>query len=215
MVAAKFLLVAMVACTKASPVVTAPDAATTDWTALAIPDDSPDLDGIDMDAFKNPANWKNDSSPDEIIEDASSNPAEDVVKLMAGPCEQGTCPDYNAGFDLVYTFTAVPVNGAPGDPPLTIFSSNSDIRVNDCGKCYRQKVGSSLGNSVPGGCYDFTACGRKQNICVDPGKTRAHRIWKDNGHKTCYNMKVERLGSCGVIKTRIVVRPTGTTACNW
>jgi hypothetical protein len=212
MVAGKFLLVAMAACIKATPVATAPDATTTAWTALAIPEGAIDMDGIDMDAFKNPANWKQGSVPEEKIVDISSNPAKDVLTKRGGACDQGTCPDYNAAFDLVYTFTAVPVGG---DPPLTIFDSNSDIRVNDCGQCLRQKVGSSLGNSVPGGCYDFKTCGRDQTICVDPGKYRAHRIWKDNGHKTCYNMKVDDLGDCGPVKSRIILHPSGETACNW
>lgn len=215
MIAAKFILVAMAAGIRATPVATAPDAATTDWTALDIPEDSIDMNGIDMDAFKNPANWNNGSLPEEIIEDTSSNPEKDVVSVLSGPCQQGTCPDYKAAFDLVYTFTAVPVNGQPGDPPLTIFESRSDIRVNDCKKCYRHKVGSNIGESVPGGCYNFTSCGRKQVICVDPGKYRAHRIWKDKGHKTCYRMKVERLGGCGFIKSRIVLHPIRTIACNW
>jgi hypothetical protein len=108
--------------------------------------------------------------------------------ILAGPCEQGTCPDYKAAFDLVYTFSAVPV------PPLTIFSSNSDIRVDDCNNCQRTKASSSLGDTVAGGCLDFTSCGRAQIICVDPDKTRAYRIWKDKNAKKCYNLRVEDLG---------------------
>ncbi|KFY27564.1 hypothetical protein V491_00848 [Pseudogymnoascus sp. VKM F-3775] len=211
MVAAKFLLVAMAACIKASPVATAAYAATTDWTALAIPENTIDWDGIDMDAFKNPANWKQEFSADEI-DKISSNPVNDTISTRSGPCSQGNCPDYNAPFDLVYQFVAVPVQG---DPPLTIFESSSIIRVNDCGQCLYHKVGSGLGAFVPGGCYDFTSCGRQQTICVDPGNTRAHRIWKDKNVKTCYGMKVETLGSCGPIKSRIVLHPKGTTACNW
>ncbi|KAM3486754.1 hypothetical protein MY8738_000248 [Beauveria namnaoensis] len=140
------------------------------------------------------------------------------VGILSGPCSQGSCPDYNARFDLVYTFTAVPVPPSPdcpGCPPLTIFSSNSDIRVNDCGQCLRKKVGSSLGGSVPGGCYDFKACGRDQVICVDPGKYRAHRVWKDKGHKTCYKMKADNLGGCGFVKSRIIVHPENEVPCNW
>ena len=132
MIAATFIIMAMAACITASPVATAADAATTDWTALDIPEDAIDLNGIDMDAFNDPANWNNGSFPEETIEDVSSNPAKDVVSVLSGPCQQGTCPDYKAAFDLVYSFTAVPV---PGDPPLTIFESRSDIRVNDCKKC--------------------------------------------------------------------------------
>jgi hypothetical protein len=207
MVATKLLFVAMAAYVAASPVASAPAATTTDWTALAIPEDSIAFAGIDNDALKNPANWKQHSYANEIIHNNSSNPA----NVLAGPCNQGTCPDYSAGFDLVYTFVAVP---SPGDPPLTDFSSNSDIRVNDCNQCLRKKVGSSLGGDISGGCYDFNACGREQSICVDPGKSRAHRIWK--GYvKTCYKMKVEYLGGCGLIKSRIVLHPDGEVPCNW
>lgn len=215
MVAAKFLLVAMAACIKASPVASAAPATTTQWTALAIPENAIDWDGIDMDAFKNPANWKQESSADETIEKRSLNPAHDTISTRApasGPCAQGECPDYSAPFDLVYQFTAVPV---PGDPPTTIFESSSAIRVNDCGQCLYHKVGSNLGNTVPGGCYDFNSCGRDQTICVDPGNTRAHRLWKDLNVKTCYHMQVEDLGSCGPIKSRIVLHPDNTVACNW
>ncbi|KAF4336562.1 hypothetical protein FBEOM_9546 [Fusarium beomiforme] len=208
MVATKFLMMAFAAYVQATPVATAPEAATTEWTPLSIKDVT-NWDGIDMDAFKDPANWNTTESPSD-----SSSPS-DAVSIMSGPCQQGDCPDYKAAFDLVYTFTAVPVPGGPGDPPLTIFESQSAIRVNDCDKCYRHKVGSNLGESVPGGCWDFTSCGRPQTICVDPGKRRAHRIWKDKNVKTCYNMQVEFLGDCGFIKSRIVVHPTGTTACNW
>ncbi|TPX08148.1 uncharacterized protein E0L32_010215 [Thyridium curvatum] len=208
MIAIKFLaLVALGASVTATPVASAPDAATTDWTALPIPDDWIDWTGVDKAAMKNPANWNSSASSDKV----EAAPGKELI-VQSGPCSQGTCPDFHAAFDLVYTFTAVPV---PGDPPLTIFSSDSDIRVNDCDKCLRHKVGSSLGNSVPGGCYNFKTCGRDQVICVDPDKYRAHRIWKDNGHKTCYNMKVDRLGDCGFIKTRIVIHPTGETACTW
>ncbi|RKK74460.1 hypothetical protein BFJ71_g17267 [Fusarium oxysporum] len=208
MVSTNVLIIAFAACVQATPVATAPEAETTEWTPLDIKD-TINWDGVDMDAFKDPANWNTTDSPSDISADA------DAITIMAGPCQQGTCPDCKAAFDLVYTFTAVPVNGAPGSPPLTIFESQSAIRVNDCKKCQRHKVASNLGSSVPGGCWDFTSCGRKQTICVDPGKSRAHRIWKDKNVKKCYRMKTERLGSCGSIKSRIVLHPTGTTACNW
>ncbi|OAA66030.1 hypothetical protein ISF_03868 [Cordyceps fumosorosea ARSEF 2679] len=220
MVATKLLLAALAGYVAATPVASAPAAETTEWTALDIAHDAINWDGINMQAFQDPANWKQDSNETATTEQTSPNPAaaKNEVSILSGPCSQGTCPDYNAGFDLVYTFTAVPEPpdpSCPGCPPLTIFSSNSDIRVNDCKQCLRHKVGSSLGNSVPGGCYNFKTCGRDQVICVDPGKSRAHRIWKDKGHKTCYKMKAEYLGGCGFVKSRIVVHPTGETACNW
>ena len=218
MVAIELLLVALAACAKATPVASAPAPDSTQWTGLDIAHDSINWDGIDANAFADPANWRQDSSNETAVTEGVSPAPESDVSILSGPCSQGTCPDYKAAFDLVYTFTAVPEPpdaNCPGCPPLTIFSSNSDIRVNDCKKCLRHKVGSSLGGSVPGGCYNFKTCGRSQTICVDPGKSRAHRIWKDKGHKTCYKMKVEGLGGCGFVKSRIILRPTGTTACNW
>ncbi|KAG4253067.1 hypothetical protein FPRO03_07028 [Fusarium proliferatum] len=209
MVATKFLIMAMAAAVTATPVASAPKAESTAWSPLNI-EDKIDWDGVDKMAFKDPANWNNTASAG-----TTKRPADSMV-ILAGPCDQGTCPDYNAAFDLVYTFAAVPVPPSnPGDPPLTIFSSNSDIRVNDCNNCQRTKVGSSLGGTVAGGCLDFTSCGRPQTICVDPGKYRAHRIWKDKNVKTCYNMKAENLGGCGFVKSRIVLHPNGETACNW
>lgn len=219
MVASEFLLMALAAYVKATPVASANDATTTSWTSLDIPSESVQWDGIDMEAFKNPANWEQATSSNENIEETSPNTADDGYSILSGPCSQGKCPDYNAGFDLVYTFTAVPNPpdpNCPGCPPTTIFSSNSDIRVKDCGQCKRHKVGSSIGDSVPGGCYNFKTCGRKQTICVDPGKYRAHRIYKDSGNKHCYKMKVEGLGGCGFVKSRIVLHPVGgEVACNW
>lgn len=219
----ELLLVALAASVRATPVASAPAPASTQWTGLEIAHGSINWDGIDAKAYADHANWKQDSSNETAVAERVSpapGPAssESDVSILSGPCSQGTCPDYNAPFDLVYTFTAVPEPpdpSCPGCPPLTIFSSNSDIRVNDCGQCLRHKVGSSLGGSVPGGCYDFKACGRDQSICVDPGNTRAHRIWKDKGHKTCYRLKVEYLGGCGFVKSRIVLHPDGEVACNW
>ncbi|KAF1738358.1 hypothetical protein CRV24_000283 [Beauveria bassiana] len=226
MIASPLLLVALAAYATATPVASAPAPAATEWTGLTIADDAVNWDGISMSAYRDPSNWQQDSSNETAVtERVSPNPASAAaaakggdVGILSGPCSQGSCPDYNARFDLVYTFTAVPVPPSPdcpGCPPLTIFSSNSDIRVNDCGQCLRKKVGSSLGGSVPGGCYDFKACGRDQVICVDPGKYRAHHVWKDKGHKTCYKMKADSLGGCGFVKSRIIVHPENEVPCNW
>ncbi|KAM3489679.1 hypothetical protein MY3957_007022 [Beauveria namnaoensis] len=227
MIASPLLLVALAAYATATPVASAPAPAATEWTGLTIADDAVNWDGISMSAYRDPSNWQQDiSNETAVTERVSPNPASASaaaakggdVGILSGPCSQGSCPDYNARFDLVYTFTAVPVPPSPdcpGCPPLTIFSSNSDIRVNDCGQCLRKKVGSSLGGSVPGGCYDFKACGRDQVICVDPGKYRAHRVWKDKGHKTCYKMKADNLGGCGFVKSRIIVHPENEVPCNW
>lgn len=211
MVAAKFLFLAMAACIQATPVVTAPYAATTQWKALPIPKDKTDWTNIDMDAFQNPANWKHDGTVEKLAWSAA-NATLSTRAALSGPCEQGDCPDYSAAFDLVYSFVAVPV---PGDPPLTIFEGSSAIRINDCGQCLYHKVGSSVSDSVPGGCYDYNSCGRDQQICVDPGNTRAHRIWKDLNVKTCYHMAVEYLGGYGPVKSRVILHPDAEVACNW
>lgn len=220
MIAIELLLVALAACVKATPVASAPAPASTQWTALEIAHSSINWDGIDAKAYADQANWNRDGGNTTAVTEPAPGPAssKNDVSILSGSCEQGTCPDYFAPFDLVYTFIAIPqppVPDCPSCPPLTYFTSNSDIRVSDCGQCLRQKVGSSLGGQVPGGCYDFNACGRDQSICVDPGNTRAHRIWKDKGHKTCYRLKVEYLGECGFIKSRIVLHPDGEVACNW
>ncbi|KAF5621345.1 uncharacterized protein FTJAE_11374 [Fusarium tjaetaba] len=184
MLTTKLLMMTMATFVTATPIASAPKAESTAWSPLNA-EDKIDWHGVDKKAFKDPANWNNTASAG-----TTERPADSMV-ILAGPCEQGTCPDYNAAFDLVYTF------------------------INDCNNCQRTKVGSSLGGTVAGGCLDFTSCGRAQTICVDPGKTRAHRIWKDKNVKTCYNLRVEDLGSCGFVKSRIVLHPTGETACNW
>ncbi|KAI3579928.1 hypothetical protein IWW34DRAFT_909383 [Fusarium oxysporum f. sp. albedinis] len=207
MVATKFLLMVLAAYVTATPVASAPKPATTQWKPLDIKA-TIDWDGIDKKAYQDPANW---NTTDHVIPAAKGKSANPHFHILSGPCEQGSCPDYSAAFDLVYTFTAVPVDG---DPPLTIFESQSSIRINDCNECLIHKVGSNLGNSVPGGCWDFRSCGRDQTICVDPGNQRAHRIWK--GYvKKCYHMRVEYLGDCGFIKSRIVLHPDAEVPCNW
>lgn len=210
----KFLLTAAAASiittyVQATPVTTAAGAAATNWTPLPWSDlPAPiTLEGINQEAYADPANWNQDLSAAMTAATGSN----DTFTVFSGACEQGECPDYHAAFDLVYQFTAVPV---PGDPPPTIFGSTSDIRVDDCGVCQRARVGSNLGDYVPGGCWDFNSCGREQQICVDPGNYRAHRIWK--GYvKTCYHMQVEILGECGYILGRDVIHPIAEVACDW
>jgi hypothetical protein len=215
MVATKFIIMAMAACAKATPVASAPNAETTEWTGLPI-ENLIDWNDVDMDAYKNHSNWNT-----TVNNNVTVRPAKLPFKIRKGACDQGTCPDYSAQFDLVYTFSATDVPGPapdphqPPSPPLTLYHGGSDIRVNDCGQCYRREVGSGLGVNIPGGCWDFTSCNRAQVICVDPGKNRAHRIWKDNGDKKCYGMKVERLGSCGPVKTRVVIHHDADLPCNW
>ncbi|CEJ93618.1 hypothetical protein VHEMI09196 [[Torrubiella] hemipterigena] len=125
------------------------------------------------------------------------------LNKRGGPCSQGDCPDFNAPFDFFSQRFVIPVNGSA----ITTWAYFG--RVNDCGKCHKI-------NTSKDGCWDVTSCGRKQNICVDSGKARAHRIWRDNGHKTCYKMTRTDLGNCGVgLTNSIIWHPAGETACNW
>ncbi|KAJ0274752.1 hypothetical protein COL940_009148 [Colletotrichum noveboracense] len=112
------------------------------------------------------------------------------------------------GFELVKFIDAHPdANGlTKRSGPLTWGYYG---RWNDCGQCGRIQISGD-------GCFDFTSCGRKQSICVDTGHARAHRIWHDVGHKTCYNAARADLGNCGVVLTNSIIwYPTGETAYNW
>ncbi|RSM15188.1 hypothetical protein CDV31_005122 [Fusarium ambrosium] len=143
----------------------------------------------------------------ETADEKITTPGE--VTIMSGSCNQGSCPDYDKAFDMMYTWSQQSTPSPGGAPPNVLVWNDFNIRVNDCGKCYIKRVGST-----GGGCYDFTACGRAQSICVDSGKNRAHRIWKDNGHKTCYRVEQVGLGGCGIIMMRVIYRPVGEIACN-
>lgn len=138
----------------------------------------------------------------------SSNPG--GMTTFSGPCNQGDCPDWNAGFDGIYTWTQITQPGPPGGPPITIVWNDYDIRVNDCGQCFRNRVG------YKSGCYDFASCGgRPQNICIDLGNHRAHRIWKDSGVKKCYEIQEWALGGCGVVMSRIISYANREIDCTW
>ncbi|KAK1853123.1 hypothetical protein CCHR01_04261 [Colletotrichum chrysophilum] len=116
---------------------------------------------------------------------------------------KGDCPDFNAAFDF---FSQRYVNAVNGGAVVTWGYYG---RWNDCGQCGRIQISGD-------GCFDFTSCGRKQSICVDTGHARAHRIWHDVGHKTCYNAARADLGNCGVVLTNSIIwYPTGETVCNW
>jgi hypothetical protein len=133
--------------------------------------------------------------------DAQSDANE--LSKRGSACDQGDCPDFNAGFDFL---TQRFVNAFQGSPIITFAYAG---RVNDCGQCHRLFTSKD-------GCFDFTSCGRAQQICVDSGKARAHRIWKDNGHKTCYRADRHDYGNCGVGLTNSIIWSSGAeTACNW
>jgi hypothetical protein len=219
MIGVNYLLVAMAVGIKASPAASSTAAAlgptTTDWTPIPFPTDAINWDDIDMDAFNNPANWNNETYLEafESAKHTSLNPAKEIVGAMSGPCDQGDCPDFDKPFDAIWTFMSMEVPGGPDDPPLTVFWSDTLLRIEDCGECQSHKIGANLA-SMAGGCLDFRSCGREQTICTDPGKNRAHRIWK--GYvKTCYHMTRVFLGDCGHIKERQIFRVVGEVPCTW
>ncbi|KAK4222398.1 hypothetical protein QBC38DRAFT_460449 [Podospora fimiseda] len=215
MIATKIILLALAVCIKASPakpvqattVTTAPTTATTDWLPLPFPSADVNWDDIEIEGFNNPDNWNLSAPfPSEVTSPAPGKNSLGGIGIMSGPCNQGTCPDYFASFDLLYTLYSYPNN---------VYGAFSEIRVNDCNVCLRGTVASSYASgSILGGCYNFRTCNRDQEICVDPGKGRAHRRWKDNNHKTCYNMQYTNEGSCGVVAARAIIRPSGTTLGN-
>lgn len=113
-----------------------------------------------------------------------SNQPKDTGKggaVVYSGCDQGDCPDKHRGFDHMWVGRIV--DG--------YWQHEDMIRVGDCGVCMSRVVGTG-----GGGCWDFNSCGRDQQICVDTGHSRAHRLWKDVGHKECYGMEYENLGSC-------------------
>ncbi|KAL2258518.1 hypothetical protein VTK26DRAFT_8150 [Humicola hyalothermophila] len=122
---------------------------------------------------------------------------------LSGPCDQGNCPDFNAPFDFlaqnVMTYTGA------GYLPLWVYYG----RWNDCGQCGKKQISGD-------GCFDYTACGRPQSVCIDLDKHRAHRIWKDNGDKTCYRTKLDSYGKCNaVLVGSYIEHPTQQVACTW
>lgn len=124
-----------------------------------------------------------------------------LVQILSG-CDQGNCPDHNALFDFIKVFWW----DSSSEHNIAYYLYH--VRVNDCDSCQ----GISTSND---GCVDFNSCGRDQNICVDINNNRAHRIWKDNGHKTCYSIQWEVIGSCGLAAETHIFWPLAEVACNW
>lgn len=133
----------------------------------------------------------------------SSDADVDGLTKRGSACDQGDCPDFNAPFDLLYQRFVTPTPGG------TVTTNAYYGRVNDCGKCDKIITNSN-------GCYDFKGCGRDQTICVDKGKSRAHRIWKDSNHKTCYHIATKYYGNCGVgLTNSAVYYSNGEIPCTW
>ncbi|KAF3395266.1 hypothetical protein DPV78_009079 [Talaromyces pinophilus] len=126
-----------------------------------------------------------------------------ALTKRSGGCNQGDCPDFSAAFDFYEQHYVSAVNCS--DINYWIYWG----RWNDCGQCGRVSTNKD-------GCFDFTSCGRKQSICVDTGKSRAHRIWKDNGHKSCYRTKRDYLlPACPPIASSDISHPIEQVACTW
>ncbi|KAH8896516.1 hypothetical protein GQ53DRAFT_639833 [Thozetella sp. PMI_491] len=150
---------------------------------------------------KNGFDITNTTLADELL---AWNDQQNLTK-RSGSCSQGDCPDMNAAFDLLDQFTVIE---QPGDPPIPLFTETWSGRFNDCNQCGRIRTSGD-------GCFDFTSCGRPQNICIDRNNNRAHRIWKDVGHRTCYSIVWGIWGSCGFVQTTMIWWPSGEVPCTW
>ncbi|KAF4995274.1 hypothetical protein FGRMN_5239 [Fusarium graminum] len=163
---------------------------------------------INVDAFKNESNWCTEANEEVVIKDTFTHPA----------CKQDECPDYHAPFDLMYTLDAdfePRYLGQSLASEKNVFASNSVIRVGDCDRCMVKQVGTGLFGEVPGGCWEFDLCDRPQTICIDPGNTRAHHVWRDSGDKKCYHMRIQHLGRCFSWRNRILLLPDAEVPCDW
>ncbi|OBT97446.1 hypothetical protein VE01_04415 [Pseudogymnoascus verrucosus] len=138
----------------------------------------------------------------------SPNLPNNILARGGTGCSQGTCPDYNAGVDLIYQWTVIPQPGVGGAPPIPLVTMGYHGRWNHCDKCGRV---SSSGD----GCFSFTGCGVKQDVCIDTKNGRMHRIYKDTGRKKCWAIKYHNLGECGFVKQTNIWEPTNEIPCNW
>lgn len=186
----------------ASPLSTDPTATTIISAAKpTVSEISKPLEGKELEDFL--AGWP--YTPEGSVDITNTTLATELTALAkrSGGCNQGDCPDFFAAFDFYRQHYVTFSNGQA----LNYWFYWG--RWNDCGQC--GEVATSKD-----GCFDFTSCGRKQNICVDTGNSRAHRIWKDNGHKTCYKTKQDYLlPACPPVAASDITHPINEVACNW
>jgi hypothetical protein len=119
------------------------------------------------------------------------------ISILSG-CDQGSCPDFNAGFDYLRIFS-------PHFPETV-------IRVLRCGSCFNHKVGL-FGD----GCFDFEDCEGSNTICVDQTNDRAHWELYDLGIKTCWHLDRTAVGGCecrGEPCSAFIYTPA-EVACTW
>ncbi|KFX95949.1 hypothetical protein V495_00248 [Pseudogymnoascus sp. VKM F-4514 (FW-929)] len=132
----------------------------------------------------------------------------DIRERGGTGCSQGDCPDYNAGVDLILQETVIQQPGFDGAPPIPLITIEHHGRWNHCDKCGRVKTSGD-------GCFSFTGCGVKQDVCIDQKNNRMHRIYKDSGVKKCWGITGHSLGGCGFVKETFIWTPTDEIPCNW
>lgn len=167
------------------------------------------LEGKELEVFL--AGWP--YTPEGSVDITNTTLATELIKFhdahstglvkRSGACDQGDCPDFSAAFDWYEQHWVI----AMGETYANYWAYIG--RWNDCGQC-------GTASTSADGCFDFTSCGRPQNICIDIGNMRSHRIYKDTGGKHCYKLKREYYGNCGpaLVASRIS-RPIEKVACNW
>ncbi|KAL2672943.1 hypothetical protein Neosp_013661 [[Neocosmospora] mangrovei] len=133
------VLLAMAASVRASPL-----AATSSTSTAAVPTVTYVPDEADLWAppalpegaidISNNRTWVNQIKKEHGLDTADDRvTSSDEVILMSGACSQGTCPDYNKAFDMMYTWSQQTTPSPGGAPPNTIVWQDFQIRVNDCG----------------------------------------------------------------------------------
>lgn len=138
------------------------------------------------------------STTDAIENTINMSPRAEAAKLVdvLSGCNQGSCPDRNAPFDMLV------VQGKA----YFYF-----VRVNDCGQCM------SFLTSFDG-CVDFTSCGQQKSVCVDGRKLRAHWLNKKTGRRYCYKLQQHVTGKCqcqGLPCHPFTVTPGNEVPCTW
>ncbi|KAM0351766.1 hypothetical protein ACHAPU_002278 [Fusarium lateritium] len=185
MVNTKLLIAALAAQKQATPLASKhfTETAETDFYGPGILDWA----DVDLDAFGNESNWRTEPNEEVIIEDTFTHPT----------CKQDGCPDYHPPFDLMYTLDGEFKERYLGHSrrfDKNAFASNSAIRVCDYDRCILKQIGTGIFGEVPGRCWEFNLCDRPQTICINPGNSRAHRVWGDTSDKKCYDMRTKHLG---------------------
>lgn len=116
-----------------------------------------------------------------LIEPTTEKPSDETTlefRASGNQCAPYGCPDHGN----------LEMWARKREPKPGNFVWDYFIRINDCNQCM-------TGGIDEGGCKEFRTCDRNQAVCIDWRNNRGHRIWKDNGHKTCYRVKSEYMCS--------------------